>query len=144
MRRLGLWYLTSLSTIFQFYFGGRLIGGGNLEYPEKTTDLSEVADKLYHIKLYRVHLAWAGFELTMLVVIGTDCIGSYNSNYDTNRTKTAPIVEWTWPVHCYIVRGIHCASFVLNFRTIPTVWYLVLVFWYTQNNVQLLFVYRYI
>jgi hypothetical protein len=28
--------------------------------------------------LYQVHLAWAGYELTTLVVIGTDCIGSYN------------------------------------------------------------------
>jgi hypothetical protein len=27
--------------------------------------------------LYRVHLAWVGFELKMLVVIGTDCIASY-------------------------------------------------------------------
>ena len=29
----------------------------------------------YHIMLYRWHLAWVGFELTILVVIGTDCIG---------------------------------------------------------------------
>jgi hypothetical protein len=28
-----------------------------------------------------LYLVWAGFELTTLVVIGTDCIGSYKSNY---------------------------------------------------------------
>jgi hypothetical protein len=33
--------------------------------------------------LSQVHIAWVGFELTMLVVIDADCIGSYKSNYHT-------------------------------------------------------------
>jgi hypothetical protein len=39
--------------------------------------------------LYRLHLAGTGFELTTLVVIGTDCIGSYKSNYHTITTTMA-------------------------------------------------------
>jgi hypothetical protein len=35
------------------------------------------------------HLAWAEFELTMLVVIDTDCIGSYKSNY--HAITTVPV-----------------------------------------------------
>jgi hypothetical protein len=38
--------------------------------------------------VYRVHLAWAKFELTTLVVIGIDSIGNCKSNYHTITTTT--------------------------------------------------------
>jgi hypothetical protein len=40
--------------------------------------------------LYRVHPAWAGFELTTLVVTVTDCMVSLKSNYHTIVTTTTP------------------------------------------------------
>jgi hypothetical protein len=49
-----------------------------VEDPAKTTNLSQVTDKLYLIMLYTS--SWLRFELTTSVVI-TDCIGSWYFSY---------------------------------------------------------------
>jgi len=49
-----------LLTVVQLQHGGHLYWWRKPEYPKKTTELSQVTDKLYHLMLYRVHIVMSG------------------------------------------------------------------------------------
>ena len=67
-------------------------------------------DKLYPIMLYRVHLTWLGFKLTMLTA---NCISSCKSNYNTITTMMT-----SFPIRFWI-----CSS-----KLLLQVWYFLFTF----------------
>jgi hypothetical protein len=67
----GLWRLIPLSTIFQLYRGGQFYWWGELQYPQKTTDLSQV------IKIVSIFL---GRDMSGTTFIGSKLV-SFNQTF---------------------------------------------------------------
>ena len=95
-----------LSTIFQLHRDGQFYWRGNWSTQRKPSTYHKSLTNFSHPMLYQVHLVWAGFELTTLVMICTNCIYSYKSNYQTITTITVPQL-----IRC----GIYCISFYYIF-----------------------------
>jgi hypothetical protein len=74
--------------MFQLYHGSQFL---LVEETRESGENHQPAASHWQILSYKVYLAWAGFKLTALVVIGTNCIGCCKFNYHTITTTMAPV-----------------------------------------------------
>jgi len=129
------WCLTPLSTTFQLYLVVSFIGGGN-----RRTCCKSLTNFIAQCCIEYTS-PWVGFKLTTyLVVMGTDCIGRYKSNYHT--ITTAPFCS-NMGINIFsrskFIQWINAWNFeyiLLFFKIhVPVKWYIFLYFavWYHRS-----------
>ena len=75
---------------FRYIMAVSFIGGGNRSLRRKPSPCRKSLTNFITQCCIEHTSAWAGFELTTLVEIGTDCKGSCKPTYHTITTMTAP------------------------------------------------------
>ena len=89
IRGLGLWCLMPLASIyFSYIVEISFISGGNWNTRRKPPICRKSLTNFITQCFTECTSSRPGFELTTLVVIGIDCIGSCKSNYHTTATTT--------------------------------------------------------
>ena len=69
------------------------IGGGNRSTPRKPPSCHKSLTIFFTQYCIECTSPWAGFELTTVVVIGTESTGGCKSNYHMMTTTTAPMIR---------------------------------------------------
>ena len=71
------------NNLYRYIVAVSFIGGGNRRIRGKPPTYRKSQTNFVTQSCIEYTSQWAGFKLTTLVVIGTDCIGSYKSKYYT-------------------------------------------------------------
>ena len=89
------WFDCHFPQYFSYIVSISFIGGGDRSTWENHRPVPSHCQTLsYNQHCIEYSLPWTGFELTTLVVIGTECTCNCKSNYHTIMTTTAPINFW--------------------------------------------------